>query len=54
MYRRASGWAARYCGRLAGEARTVANSLSPAALGELRRFYRLTNDGKLRWIAQHA
>jgi len=54
MYRRASGWAARYCGRLAGRARTAARSLPPAALGELRRFYRLTNGGKLRWIARHA
>jgi hypothetical protein len=54
MYRRASGWAARYCGRLAGRARTAARSLPPVALGELRRFYRLTNAGKLRWIARHA
>jgi len=54
MYRRASGWAARYCGRLAGHARTAARSLPPAALCELRRFYRLTNGGKLRWIARHA
>jgi hypothetical protein len=54
MYRRASDWAARYCARLAGQARTAARSLSPGALRELRRFYRLTNSGKQRWIARHA
>jgi len=54
MYRRANGWAARYCARLAGQARTAARSLSPPALRELRRFYRLTNAGKQRWISRHA
>jgi len=54
MYRRADRWAARYCGRLAGRARTVARSLTPAAIAELRRFYRLTNAGKQRWIERYA
>lgn len=50
MYRQASSYAARYCRRLARTLRPAGSSADAAAISELRRFYRLGRDRKLRHI----
>ena len=50
MYRAANSYAARFCRRLARTLRATGCSGRAEALGELRRFYRLTRHRKLQHI----
>ena len=50
LYRRASRYAARFCAKLEPRLRTLCRSGRGNWQGELRRFYRLTDLGKLRHI----
>ncbi len=50
LYRRASGEAARFCARLEPRLRSLCRRDDDAWLAELRRFYRLSDFGKLRHI----
>ena len=50
LYRRASREAARFCARLEPRLRALCRREDGAWLGELRRFYRLSDFGKLRHI----
>jgi hypothetical protein len=54
LYRRANSYAARYCRRLAHTLRTAGAADRAAAIAELRRFYRLSRERKLRHIEQAA
>lgn len=51
LYRRASRAAARYCARLEPRLRALCGREDGTWLGELRRFYRLSDFGKFRHIA---
>lgn len=51
LYQRANQGAARFCHRLAGSLRARGAQAQALASTELRRFYRLTNAGKLHYIA---
>ncbi|MEX1994129.1 MAG: hypothetical protein WD929_05660 [Steroidobacteraceae bacterium] len=50
LYRRASRYAARFCARLEPRLRALRRVENGAWLGEMRRFYRLDDCGKLRHI----
>jgi hypothetical protein len=50
LYRRASGYAERFCRRLERTLRSSASESEQLALAELRRFYRLTDARKLAHI----
>lgn len=50
LYRRASDYAARFCSRLEPRLRELCRSGDRNWLAHLRRFYRLTDHGKLRHI----
>lgn len=50
LYRQASSYAARYCRRLARTLRPAGSAADAAAVTELRRFYRLGRERKLRHI----
>lgn len=50
LYRRASRQAARFCARLEPQLRAFCRRDDGGWLGELRRFYRLSDAGKLRHI----
>jgi len=50
LYRRASRYAARFCARLEPRLRALCRSDDRNLLADLRRFYRLTDLGKLRHI----
>ncbi|MGH8136398.1 MAG: hypothetical protein ACRER4_08615, partial [Steroidobacteraceae bacterium] len=50
LYRRASRYAARFCARLEPRLRAMCRSGDRGWQAELRRFYRLTDFGKLRHI----
>lgn len=50
LYRRASRQAARYCTRLEPRLRALCGREDGTWLGDLRRFYRLSDFGKLRYI----
>lgn len=54
MYRQASSYAARYCRRLARTLRPAGSAADAAAITELRRFYRLGRERKLRHIERIA
>jgi hypothetical protein len=54
LYRRANSYAARYCRRLAHTLRPAGAADRAAAIAELRRFYRLSRERKLRHIEQAA
>lgn len=50
LYRQANAYAARFCRRLARTLRPDRPASLAAAISELRRFYRLSRDRKLRYI----
>ena len=50
LYRRASRYAARFCARLEPRLRRLGRMDDGAWFGEMRRFYRLDDGGKLRHI----
>jgi hypothetical protein len=50
LYRRASRQAARFCGRLEPRLRALCRRDDHGWLAQLRRFYRLSDTGKLRYI----
>ena len=50
LYRRASRYAARFCARLEPRLRALCRSGDRGWLADLRRFYRLSDPGKLRHI----
>ena len=50
LYRRADAYAARFCRRLARGLRHAGSAAHAAAIAELRRFYRMSREGKLRYI----
>src|SRR5262245_11340616 len=50
LYRRANAYAARYCLRLASALRSAGSAAHAAAIAELRRFYRLNRERKIRHI----
>ena len=50
LYRQANSYAARYCRRLARTLRPTGSAADAAAVTELRRFYRLGRERKLRHI----
>ena len=50
LYRQANSYAARYCQRLARTLRPTGSAADAAAVTELRRFYRLGRERKLRHI----
>jgi hypothetical protein len=52
LYRRANAYAARYCRRLANALRPASSAAD--AIAELRRFYRLSREPKLRHIERTA
>jgi len=52
--RRASRYAARFCARLEPRLRALRRAEDRSWLGDLRRFYRLSDFGKLRHIERHA
>ena len=54
LYRQANSYAARYCRRLASTLRPAGSSADAAAITELRRFYRLGRERKLRHIERCA
>ena len=54
LYRRASRYAARFCARLEPRLRALRLADDGSWLGELRRFYRLSDFGKLRHIERLA
>jgi hypothetical protein len=54
LYRRASRYAARFCARLEPGLRALCRRDDGAWLAELRRFYRLSDTGKLRHIERLA
>ncbi|HEY7741266.1 MAG TPA: hypothetical protein VIB01_11695 [Steroidobacteraceae bacterium] len=54
LYRRASRYAARFCGRLEPALRAFCRREDGSWLADLRRFYRLTDTGKLRHIERLA
>jgi hypothetical protein len=54
LYERASRQAARFCARLEPKLRSLCASGDGSWLGDLRRFYRLSDAGKLRHIEQRA
>lgn len=54
LYRRASRYAARFCARLEPSLRALCRRDDGSWLAELRRFYRLSDTGKLRHIERLA
>jgi len=54
LYRRASRYAARFCGRLEPALRAFCRREDGSWLADLRRFYRLSDNGKLRLIERLA
>lgn len=54
LYRRASRYAARFCARLEPRLRALRLADQGSWLGEMRRFYRLSDFGKLRHIERLA
>jgi hypothetical protein len=50
LYRRANDYAARFCRRLALGLRHAGSAAQAAAIAELRRFYRMSRERKLRHI----
>ena len=54
LYRRANAYAARFCRRLARGLRRAGPGAHAAALAELRRFYRMNRERKLRHIESAA
>jgi hypothetical protein len=54
LYRHASRYAARFCGRLEPALRAFCRREDGSWLADLRRFYRLTDTGKLRHIERLA
>jgi hypothetical protein len=50
LYRRANAYAARFCRRLARGLRHTGSAAHAAAIAELRRFYRMNRERKLRYI----
>ena len=54
LYRRASRYAARFCAKLEPRLRALCRSEDRDWLTDLRRFYRLTDMGKLRYIERMA
>lgn len=54
LYRRASGYAAQFCRRLEPRLRELCRREDGSWLAELRRFYRLSDTGKLRHIERLA
>ena len=54
LYRRASRYAARFCARLEPRLRALRRAEDSSWLGDLRRFYRLSDFGKLRHIERYA
>lgn len=54
LYRRASRYAARFCGRLEPALRAFCRREDGSWLADLRRFYRLSDTGKLRHIERFA
>lgn len=50
MYRRASRYAARFCAKLEPRLRALCRSGDRSLLSDLRRFYRLSDLGKLRHV----
>jgi len=54
LYRRANGYAERFCRRLARTLRLPGASARAAAIAELRRFYRLNRERKLQHIERMA
>lgn len=54
LYRRASRYAARFCGRLEPALRAFCRREDGSWLADLRRFYRLSDTGKLRHIERLA
>ena len=50
LYRRANSYAARFCRRLAHTLRPAGPAAQGAAISELRQFYRLSRERKLRHI----
>jgi len=53
LYRRANDYASRFCRRLARGLRHAGPAAHAAGVAELRRFYRMSREGKLRHI-EHA
>jgi hypothetical protein len=54
LYRRANFYAERFCRRLARSLRLAGSAAHAAAVAELRRFYRLNRERKLRHIERTA
>jgi hypothetical protein len=54
LYRRANFYAERFCRRLARTLRPAGLNAHAAAIAELRRFYRLGRERKLRHIERVA
>jgi len=54
LYRQANSYAARYCRRLARTLRPAGSAADAAAVTELRRFYRLGRERKVRHIERFA
>jgi len=54
LYRQANAYAARYCRTLARTLRPAVSAADDAAIAELRRFYRLGRERKLRHIERFA
>ncbi len=54
LYRAANGYAARFCRRLERRLALPAAGAQRETLAELRRFYRLTPEHKVRHIQQHS
>lgn len=54
LYRCANAYAARFCRRLAGTLSPVEPASRAAAVSELRRFYRLNRERKIRYIERLA
>jgi hypothetical protein len=54
LYRRANSYAARFCRRLARTLRSTEWHARTAAIAELRRFYRLSREPKIRHIERVA
>jgi hypothetical protein len=54
LYRRANSYAARFCRRLARTLRPAGHAAQSAGIAELRKFYRLCREPKLRHIDRMA
>ena len=54
LYRQANAYAARFCRRLARGLRHAGSAAHATAIAELRRFYRMSRERKLRYIERTA